>query len=257
MMPPGTLGRGERIFPWRYWAGAAGLAPWIVYLYLTQKPLAPAHQVHLLAVGLIAAMIAGVLATAWAYWRGSALSTLAASFAATVTFISAWFRIVTETGGSRWEGSIPAFLTVVLVIVVLCAAVITSEATSRSRPGRRADWLPITLICAACLLVPSLVVVQVAVPAHGVAHHLRLAWTGLDVFELVALACTGLALHRRSERAVIPATVTAALLLCDAWINVVPARGAARAEGIALAFVEVPLALLSFWVALRVARRAR
>jgi hypothetical protein len=256
MMPSGTLGRRERYFPWLYWAGAAGLAPWIVYLYITQKPRAQAHQVDLLAAGLILAMIAGLLTTARAYGHGSALSALTASGTATVTFISAWFRILTAAGGSRWEGSVPAFLTVVAITVVLCVAVVTSEATSRSRIGRRAEWLPISLIGAACLLVPSLVVVLVAVPAHAIAHHLRIAWTGLDVFELIALAFTGFALHRRSALAVIPAAITGALLLCDAWINVVPASAAARGEGIALAFVEVPMAALSFWVALRVARRS-
>jgi hypothetical protein len=134
--------------------------------------------------------------------------------------------------------------------------VLASEATPRSRPGSRAEWLPVSLIGAACLLVPSLVEVLVAVPAHAIAHHLRIAWTGLDIFELIALAFTGFALHRRSALAVIPAAITGALLLCDAWINVVPASAAARGEGIALAFVEVPMAALSLWVAFRVARRS-
>jgi hypothetical protein len=63
------------------------------------------------------------------------------------------------------------------------------------------------------------------------------------VFELLALAHTGSALHRRS--------IIGALLLCDAWINVIATHAAAQAEGIALAFVEVPMAALSFWVATR------
>lgn len=50
---------------------------------------------------------------------------------------------------------------------------------------------------------------------------------------------------------VVPATITGALLLCDAWINVIASHAAAQAEGIALAFVEVPMAALSFWVATR------
>jgi hypothetical protein len=257
VVPPGALGRWERYFPWLYWIAAAGLAPWIVYLYFTQKPRAHAHQVHLLAGGLILAMIAGILATAWTYWRNSGLSPLTASFAATVTFISAWFRVLTEAGGSRWEGSVPAFLVLVAAIVVLCVLVMISEATSRSQPERRADWLPIALIGAACLLVPSLVVVLVAVPRHEIAHHLVIAWTGLDVFELLALTFTGFALHRRSALAVIPAAITGALLLCDAWINVVPASASARAEGIELCFAEVPMAAFSFWIAVRVARRSR
>jgi hypothetical protein len=246
----------ERRLKWLFWAGAAGLAPWIVYLYISQIPRAPAHQIHILAVGLILSMFLGIVVTAWMYPRGFSLPVMAASFAATATFISAWFRVLTETGGSVWAGSIPTFLTVVVAIVVLCIIAIRTELSVLAQAGAHARWLPTALAIAALALVPSLVIELVAVPGIQIAQHLRVAWTGLDVFELLALAGTGLALHRRSVIAVVPATITGALLLCDAWINVIPSSAAARAEGIALAFVEVPLAALSFWVAARVARRA-
>ena len=51
--------------------------------------------------------------------------------------------------------------------------------------------------------------------------------------------------------AAVTAAVTSALLVCDAWINIIPAHGAAFWEAIAMAFVELPLAALSFWVATR------
>ena len=246
----------ERSLKWLYWAGAAGLAPWIGYLYFSQVPSAVTHQVHVLAVGLLAALMAGVLVTAWAYRRGSGLLLIAASFTAAATFISAWFRVLTRSGGSGWPASLPVFLAVAVVIVGLCAAAIRSELATWSGGRGRIGWLPAALGAAGLALVPSLVLVLVVVPPVQVAHHLRLAWTGLDVCELVALAATGLALHRRSPVTVIPATVTGALLLCDAWINVIPTTGMARAEAVVLAFVEVPLAVLSFWVAARAARRS-
>jgi hypothetical protein len=275
-----TRGRGLtriRYLTWLYWAGAAGLAPWIVYLFLSQVKRAPTHQLHILTVGLILAMMLGLLVTAWLYSRDSWLSALAASFAATVTFISAWFRILTQAGASTWAGSIPTFLTVVTAIVVLCFITIRTELAartptalsragtalspagtalspagtglSRARPDAR--WLPLALAIAALALVPSLVLVLAVEPTVQIAQHLRLAWTGLDVFELLAMAYTGRALHRRSATAVVPATVTGTLLLCDAWINVISSNAAGRFEGIALAFVEVPIAALSFWVATR------
>jgi hypothetical protein len=46
---------------WLFWAGAAGLAPWIVYLFFSQVPPAPADQIRLLAVGLNIAMMLGIL----------------------------------------------------------------------------------------------------------------------------------------------------------------------------------------------------
>ena len=87
---------------WLYWACAAGLTPWVVYLYLSQAPRAQAHQIRLLAVGLILALIAGLLLTAWMYHRGFFRSVMAASFTATAAFISAWFRTLTQAGGSKW-----------------------------------------------------------------------------------------------------------------------------------------------------------
>jgi hypothetical protein len=245
-----TRDRGIRYLTWFYWAGAAGLAPWIVYLFLSQAKRAPTHQLHILTVGLLLAMMLGLLVTAWLYARDSRLSVMAASFAATVTFISAWFRILTRAGASTWAGSIPTFLAVVTAIVVLCVITIRTElGLLRARPAAR--WLPLALAIAALALVPSLVLVLTVEPTVQIAQHLRLAWTGLDVFELLALAYTGRALHRRSATVVVPATVTGTLLLCDAWINVISSNGAGRFEGIALAFVEVPIAALSFWVATR------
>ena len=255
-----TRDRGIRYLTWFYWAGAAGLAPWIVYLFLSQVKRAPTHQLHILTVGLILAMMLGLLVTAWLYSRDSRLSVMAASFAATVTFISAWFRILTRAGASTWAGSIPTFLAVVTAIVALCVITIRTELAgtgplragtgpSRARPDAR--WLPLALAIAALALVPSLVLVLTVEPTAQIAQHLRLAWTGLDVFELLAMAYTGRALYRRSATVVVPATVTGTLLLCDAWINVISSNAAGRFEGIALAFVEVPIAALSFWVAIR------
>jgi hypothetical protein len=225
----------------------AGLTPWVVFLFLSQVPHGQAHQVHLLALGLILAMITGLLLTARMYRQGLSRSVMAASFAATAAFISAWFRTLTQAGGSNWAGSIPTFLTMVAIVVVLCVIVIRSELSARVHPG----WVPIALAAAALALVPSLVVVLTVVPRVQTAHHLRVAWTGLDVFEVLALAATGFALQRRPALAVVPATVTGTLLLCDAWLNIIPSTGLAFYEGIVMAFIELPLAALSFSVAAR------
>ena len=117
-----------------------------------------------------------------------------------------------------------------------------------------ARWLPIALTLAALAFVSSLVVVLTVVPKVQTAHHLRVAWTGLDVFEVLALAATGFALQRRPAIVAIPATVTGTLLLADAWLNIIPSTGMARYEGIVMAFLEVPLAALSFWVAAHASR---
>jgi hypothetical protein len=246
--PSGPAGRApweQRYLTWLYWAAAAGLVPWIIYLYFSQTPSAVTHKVHVLAVGLLLAMVLGVLMTAWTYRRRWSLAVMVAAFTGTATFITAWFRALTRSAASNWAGSLPAFLTVAAVIVGLCGYAAWRELSA----GRdRARWLPPALAVAALALVPSLVIVLTVVPQVQIAHHLPLAWTGLDVFELIALAATGFALHRRSTLTAVPAAITGTLLLCDAWINVIPTVGMARAEAIVLAFVEVPLAALSFWI---------
>ena len=236
---------------WLFWACAAALTPWVVFLYMTQVPRAEAHQIGPLAAGLILAMMVGILLTAWTYYRASPLSVMAASFTAAAAFISAWFRALTRTGGTHWVGKGPIFLAVVAVLIIIGLCVLVIQRDFSGPPPSPARWLPIALTVAAIALVPTLVVELTVVPEAQTAHHLRLAWTGLDVFEVVALAATGFALQRRSAMTAVPATITGTLLVCDAWINIVPATGAAFYEAIAMALVELPLAALSFWVAAR------
>jgi hypothetical protein len=177
---------------------------------------------------------------------------VAASFTAAAAFISAWFRALTQVGATHWAGAIPILVAMNAVVIGLCAAAIRSEYSA----PRSARWLPIVLVVAALALVPSLVIVLTVAPAAQTAHHLKIAWTGLDVFEVAALAATALALQRRPAVTAIPVAVTGALLICDAWINIVPARGDAFWEAIAMAFAELPLAALCFWVAIRHPARA-
>jgi len=233
---------------WLYWACAIVLAPWVVYLFLTQAKVGQAHQVRLLGVGLILAMMAGLLLTAWTYRLGRTRSVVAASFTAAAAFICAWFRTLTQAGASHWPGAVPIVLAVVTAVVVLCVLVIRHQLSGR--PNAR--WLPAALTIMALALIPSLIVLITKAPALQTAHHLKLAWTGLDVFEVAALAWTAFALQRRPRIAAVPATITCALLVCDAWLNIIPSIGWAFYEGIAMAFIELPLAALSLWVALNV-----
>jgi len=245
----------QRYLRWLYYVSAGGLAPWIVYLYYSQARRALTHQVHVLDLGLILAIMAGVLVTAWLYARVRPAALLAASFTGTVAFIAAWFRVLAHATRSRWPPALLLFLGIALVLIVLCVIVISSEFSTQTAARPRSRWLPAALVVAALVLIPCTIVVTDVIPAVQVSHHLRVAWTGLDVFEFLGLAATGVALDRRSPAVTVPATITGALLLCDAWINIIPTRGMAHTEAVVLAFVEVPMAALSFWVAARAVRR--
>jgi hypothetical protein len=240
----------ERHLKWLFWVCAAGLAPWVAYLYLFQIPSGPAHNIHLMTAGLILAIIAGLLLTAWTYRRRLSLSVMAASYTATAVFTSVRFRLITQAGGPNWRGAIPTLLALAVTVVVLCAFMITNRLSARAH----LRWPPIALTVLAAVLVPLLVVDLTAVPTVQTAHRLQLAWGGLDMFETLALAATGFALHRRPALAAIPATATGTLLICDAWINIVPSARLALYEAIAMAFIELPLAAVSFWIAARTSR---
>ena len=96
--------RLERHLKWLYWVGAAGLAPWVAYLYLFQIRSGPAHHIRLMVTGLILAIVAGLLLTAWTYRRGIPQAVMAASFTATATFNSVRFRLITRAGALTGPG---------------------------------------------------------------------------------------------------------------------------------------------------------
>ena len=108
------------------------------------------------------------------------------------------------------------------------------------------------LVLGAVVLVPWTLVLAYRLPARHTAHYWDVAWVGFDLALAASLACTGVAIARRSEWAPIAAVVAATLLLCDAWFDNVLASGFEEHVEAALeaAFVELPLALFCVWLAL-------
>ncbi len=118
-------------------------------------------------------------------------------------------------------------------------------------------WVPYLFAVLSLALVPGIArVFASAAPLHLVTHW-RLAWGGFDMALAALLATTGLALFRRSALAEVLAAMTATLLCCDAWVDVLSSVGQGTgATVIAIgeaALVELPLAALFAWVAVRFA----
>jgi len=116
-------------------------------------------------------------------------------------------------------------------------------------------WVPYLFVVLSFALVPGVArVFAAAAPLHLVSHW-RLAWGGFDVALAALLAATGTALFRRSALAEVLAAMTATLLCCDAWLDVLSSVGQGRSATVAAigeaAFVELPLAALFAWVAAR------
>lgn len=105
----------------------------------------------------------------------------------------------------------------------------------------------------ALLLIPWTVYLAFTLPRHTGTPHYRLAWIGFDVLLVAALARVAYLAIRRSPLVVNITSATAALLVVDAWFDVLTARrGADRMEAIAAAvLLELPIAALTLWVSVR------
>lgn len=117
-------------------------------------------------------------------------------------------------------------------------------------------WVPPTFLLGVALLIPWTAWLFASLPRHHNSNHWALTWAGFDAALAISLAVTAGLIIRRSALAEITATVTATLLLCDAWFDVLTARGTeellpAVAEAL---IVELPLAALCFWIARNVDR---
>jgi hypothetical protein len=124
------------------------------------------------------------------------------------------------------------------------------------RRARRLAW--VYLIVAAGLIVWT-VFLALSLPKENLEHHYRLAWTGFDLIEALAICLTAYWAFRLDTRVVYPATVVATLLVADAWFDITTSATAADAtQALILALlVELPAAAFSLYVAHRVGRRVR
>jgi hypothetical protein len=124
-------------------------------------------------------------------------------------------------------------------------------------PGTRAVGL-LLAVCAV-LLVPWIVHLADTLPDRAVSRHYALAWAGFDVMLLLALGSTAVLVLRRSLLMGAAATWSAALLVADAWFDVVtaPTRSQMVEALVLAAFVELPLAALCLWVLARAREIAR
>ncbi len=138
------------------------------------------------------------------------------------------------------------------------------QSKQRWPAGRGSDqtlvprWVPYFFAGLAIAVAPGIAHVFASAPPLHLAEHWRLAWGGFDMALAGLLAATGLALFRRSALAEVFAAMTATLLCCDAWLDVLSSSGhgigATLVPVAEAAFAELPLAALFAWVAVRLAR---
>jgi hypothetical protein len=113
-----------------------------------------------------------------------------------------------------------------------------------------------TLVAACVVLAPWIVLLAIELPRRYVAGHWDVVWVGLDAALLVGLAVTAWAGWRRRQIVIVSALVTATLLVCDTWFDVLTAH-AGRDQVLSVAsavLIQLPLAAVLFLAARRVLR---
>lgn len=121
---------------------------------------------------------------------------------------------------------------------------------------RRRKLGTLVLVIGCVILAAWIVVLVLTLHRNFTATHWRLAWVGFDVFELTGFAITAWAFWRGRQIVIASLLVTATLLCCDAWFDVLLDLGTG---GIWLSiasavFVELPLAFLMLNAARRLIR---
>lgn len=233
---------------------AAALAPWIVVLALTQRPRGVAENITPLRVVLLVAIVGLSLVAVLSASARPRPAAMVASAAATLALGAAWFDIVT-----RW--GLPSARLVdrlgIYSLVTLVADAVLAAACLRQRYGRRLVPRGLVVVAVAALTVQGTSVLTSDTPALTVTH-VRAAWVGLDVAELVTLAALGVVVATRHELVALVGPATAALLTCDAVINVSTSGGVLSvAAALAMAVVELGLGALAMAVAARTPRASR
>jgi hypothetical protein len=109
------------------------------------------------------------------------------------------------------------------------------------------------------ILLPWCVLLSAILPSTARAQNWSLAWAGLDGAEALAALATAVLLARADIRATLTAVAGGTLLLADAWFDVcTSAPGLDHALAVAEAiFVELPLVVAAFWLAVTLTRDAR
>lgn len=120
---------------------------------------------------------------------------------------------------------------------------------------RRRDAVLTGFAVAAVLETAWIAYLASHLPRHYVANHWDVAWVGIDSLQVVTLLLAAWAAWRRRSVLILFACACGTLLLVDAWFDVTTARYRDLDVSLWFLALEVPLALVMFWVAWRIHRR--
>jgi hypothetical protein len=125
-------------------------------------------------------------------------------------------------------------------------------------PGhRKRRRLVIAVTAGSCVwMVPWIIYLAFTLPRNHAADQWSATWTGFDIGLLAALAGTALATLRKRQVAIVGMLITATLLTCDAWFDVMLSWGTPEFPLSVVTALggELPLAGLCFYGVRRLIR---
>ncbi|MEZ0066312.1 hypothetical protein ABIA32_002322 [Streptacidiphilus sp. MAP12-20] len=147
----------------------------------------------------------------------------------------------------HWESRLPHFLQPPAFLASALEGSGHSERVVRPR-------LALVYFCSALVLVPWTIVLFLTLPGRERAAHWDVAWGGFDAMLIIVFTGCAVRILRLSPRSALVTAVAGALLVTDAWFDVMlsPTRGELVAALLMAFLVELPLAALCFRTSFRV-----
>ncbi|MEP6812001.1 MAG: hypothetical protein ABI990_03325 [Actinomycetota bacterium] len=116
-------------------------------------------------------------------------------------------------------------------------------------------WITALLAFTAIALIPWTLWLTFSLPSRHVSDHYDFAWVGFDIGLALVLGLTARAAYHGSRVLAPLAAATGAMLVCDAWFDIVTSTPGERSEAVLQAiFAEIPLAALCAYIVYDVER---
>jgi hypothetical protein len=110
-------------------------------------------------------------------------------------------------------------------------------------------WAGPAFLACSGVLIPWTIYLGLSLPSRQLSPHYNVAWVGFDVLLIATLGATGYFALRRSRYLAITAAAASALLVVDAWFDIMTSPRQQIPEAIILAaLVELPLAGVCAWL---------
>ena len=115
---------------------------------------------------------------------------------------------------------------------------------------RTPAWIVPLFAVGALVLVPTVVLLLVALPSTHQSEHWDVAWGGFDVMLALMLLAVAVTAWRGSAWLEAAAAAAATLLFVDAWFDVLTASSGTELviAIVEAVVVELPLAVLCLWI---------